>query len=116
MKRVAGYDKDQNMADAMRLMDMLENLSTLPHPTIAVVHGPAYGGGVGLISACDMAVGVESAVFALSEVKLGLIPATISPYVIARIGAANARRFFLTGERFDARKVRQCVCEHEGGT
>ena len=104
MKRAALYSYEENREDALRLSEMLLNLNTLPFPTIAKVQGSAFGGGVGLISCCDIAVAVNTpkVLFSLSEVKLGLLPATISPYVVARIGAGNARRFFLTAERFSA--------------
>jgi methylglutaconyl-CoA hydratase len=100
MKAMAGYSRAQNLADAKALAAMLSTLNQLPKPTIARVHGAAYGGGVGLIACCDIAIGTQSAVFALSEAKLGLIPATISPYVVEAIGTRAARRLFLTAERF----------------
>jgi methylglutaconyl-CoA hydratase len=102
MKRMAGYSLSQNEADATALAAMLHRLDSMPKPTIALIQGAAMGGGVGLVAACDMAIAADSAVFALSETKLGLIPAVISPYVIAAIGARAARRYFLTAERFDA--------------
>lgn len=102
MKRMADYDYDENLRDAQALATMLRTLNTLPKPTIARVQGAAFGGGVGLVSCCDIAVASERASFSLSEVKLGLVPATISPYVISAIGERAARRFFLTAERFNA--------------
>ena len=102
MRRMAGYGRDENLADANALAAMLSTIAQCPKPTVARVHGPAYGGGVGLIACCDVAIGANDAAFALSEAKLGLIPATIGPYVVAAIGARHARRYFLTGERFDA--------------
>ena len=102
MQRMADYSYDDNVKDAAALAEMLKTLNELPKPTIARVQGAAFGGAVGLISCCDMAVGSERASFSLSEVKIGLMPATISPYVLQAIGARAARRFFLTGERFDA--------------
>lgn len=102
MKRAAGYGRAENLADANALAAMLRTLAECPKPTIARVHGPAYGGGVGVVACCDIAIGSHDAVFALSEAKLGLIPATISPYVVAAIGERQARRYFLTAERFDA--------------
>ncbi len=102
MKRMAGYDYGHNMKDAEALAGMLRALFELPQPTIARVQGAAFGGAVGLVSCCDMAIGSDSASFALSEVKIGLVPATISPYVIRAIGERAARRYFVTGERFDA--------------
>lgn len=102
MRRMAGYGRDENLADANALAAMLSTIARCPKPTVARVHGPAYGGGVGLIACCDVAIGANDAAFALSEAKLGLIPATIGPYVVAAIGARHARRYFLTAERFDA--------------
>ncbi len=102
MERVAAYSEAENTRDAMALGELMHTLHTLSKPTIARVQGPAYGGGVGLIACCDIAVGTLDAAFALSEVRLGLIPAVISPYVIAAIGERAAHRYFLTGERFDA--------------
>lgn len=102
MRRVADYTHDQNLADAKRLAGMLRRLAHLPKPTLALVQGAAFGGGVGLVACCDIAIASERALFSLSEVKLGLIPATISPFVIDAIGARQARRLFVTAERFDA--------------
>ncbi len=102
MKRMAGYGYEQNLADARALAGMLKTLDRLSKPTVARVHGPAFAGGTGLVAACDIAVGSPEAVFALTEVRIGLSPATISPYVIRAIGERAARRYFLTGERFDA--------------
>jgi methylglutaconyl-CoA hydratase len=102
MKRMAGYTYEQNLADARALAAMLKTLDRLSKPTVARVQGPAFAGGTGLVAACDIAVGSTEAVFALTEVKIGLSPATISPYVIRAIGERAARRYFLTGERFDA--------------
>ena len=102
MKRMATYSEEENFRDASALAGLMRTLHGLSKPTIARVQGPAYGGGVGLIACCDMAVGTHDAAFALSEVRIGLIPAAISPYVIAAIGERAAHRYFLTGERFDA--------------
>lgn len=102
MKRMAGYGYEQNLADARALAAMLKALDRLSKPTVARVHGPAFAGGTGLVAACDIAVGSTQAIFALTEVKIGLSPATISPYVIRAIGERAAKRYFLTGERFDA--------------
>ena len=102
MQRMAGYDHAANLADAGALAAMLAALDRSTKPTIARVHGAAYGGGVGLVACCDIAVAAEDAVFALSEARLGLIPATIGPYVVAAIGRRAARRYFLTAERFGA--------------
>ncbi|MGW8194820.1 MAG: enoyl-CoA hydratase-related protein [Desulforhopalus sp.] len=102
MKRMAGYTYEENLADAAKLAAMLKALNFFPRPTIAKVQGPAFGGAVGLVACCDMAVAVPAATFAFTEVKIGLIPATISPYVIAAIGQKAARRYFVTGERINA--------------
>jgi methylglutaconyl-CoA hydratase len=102
MRRMAEYSPDENLQDARRVARMFHKLANFPRPTLAVVHGNAFGGGVGLIACCDIAVANVHACFSLSEVKLGLIPATISPFVIEAIGARQARRLFLTAERFDA--------------
>ena len=102
MKRMAGYGYEENLADARALAEMLRTLDRLSKPTIARVHGPAYAGGVGLVAACDIAIGTHEAEFCLTEVKLGLSPATISPYVVRAMGARLARRYFLTGEKIDA--------------
>lgn len=102
MKKMAAFSRAQNLADAKALAAMLRTLNELPKPTIARVHGAAFGGGIGLIACCDIAIGAPDAVFALSEARLGLIPATISPYVVEAIGSRAARRLFLTAERFTA--------------
>ena len=102
MKRSATYSKEENRADAYALAQMLNLLNTFPCPTIAAVQGAALGGGVGLVSCCDIGIASTAAQFGLTEVRLGLIPATISPFVISAIGARQARRYFATAERFDA--------------
>jgi methylglutaconyl-CoA hydratase len=102
MRRMADYTREDNLADAGQLAEMLRLIYTCPKPTVARIQGDVYAGGMGLVAACDMAVAVDSAGFCLSEVKLGLIPATISPYVIRAMGARAAQRYFLTAERFDA--------------
>ncbi|GAA0288797.1 crotonase/enoyl-CoA hydratase family protein [Rhodovulum strictum] len=102
MQAQIGADGPTRAAAARRLAQMLDALNTMPRPLIGRVQGPAYGGGVGLMSVCDVAVGVNTARFALTETRLGLIPATIGPYVAARLGEAAARRVFLSGRRFDA--------------
>ena len=107
MRQAANFTFEENREDAEALGTMLFRLNTLRHPTIALVQGPAYGGGVGLVASCDIAVAVKSARFALSEVTLGLLPATISPYVVAAMGMKQARRYFLTAERFDAEEARR---------
>lgn len=101
MKRMASFTHEENRADALRLATMLRTIHECPKPVIARVHGDAYAGGVGLVAACDIAVAAIGAEFCLSETKLGLIPATIGPYVIRAMGANSARRYFLTAERFD---------------
>jgi methylglutaconyl-CoA hydratase len=103
MRRMAAYDEAENLADAKRLAALLQTLNFMPKPTIAAVQGAALGGGVGLVAACDIVIARPDAVFGLTEVRLGLIPAVISPYVTQAIGERAARRYFLTGERFDAR-------------
>ena len=105
MKRMAGFGYDENLADAEALALMLATLDRLPKPTIARVHGPVFAGGTGLVAACDIAVGTAAAKFCLSEAKLGLSPATISPYVIRAMGEHNARRYFLTAEVFGAEEA-----------
>jgi len=102
MRRMAAYSRRENRADAMGLARMLRRLDTLPKPTVARVNGAAYAGAIGLVCACDVAVAATEATFAISEVRLGLLPATIAPYVTATIGARQARRFNLTGEAFGA--------------
>ena len=107
MKRMAGYGYEENLQDAQALAGLMKTLDRMRKPAIARVHGPAYAGGVGLVAACDIAVGVPEATFCLSEVKLGLSPATISPYVMRAMGERMARRYFLTGEVFDAAEARR---------
>jgi methylglutaconyl-CoA hydratase len=102
MKRMAGYGYEQNLADAQALATMLKTLDRMRKPTLARVHGPAFAGGVGIVAACDIAIGAPEAKFCLSEAKLGLSPATISPYVVRAMGERAARRYFLTSEVFDA--------------
>jgi methylglutaconyl-CoA hydratase len=113
MKKMAGYSQVENEADAMRLADMLRTIYFSPKPVIAKVQGDCYAGGMGLVAACDIVVALDSANFCLSEVKLGLIPATISPYVIKAMGDQAARRYFLTAERFDAREAHRLGLAHE---
>jgi len=113
MRRMADYTRQENVADAMALAELLRTLAELPKPTIARVQGAAFGGGVGLVAACDIVLASTRASFCLSEVKLGLIPATISPYVIAAIGPRAARRYFISAERFDAGRALQLGLAHE---
>ena len=107
MRKMKNYTYEENYQDAYRLSEMLYRLHTLPFPTIAKVNGPAIGGGVGLVAACDIAVSSSAAFFSLSEVRLGLVPACISPYLLGRIQPGVLRRFFLTGDRFDAQKAKE---------
>ena len=113
MKKMAGYGRDENVADAADLAEMLRTWNELRKPTLARVHGAAYGGGVGLVACCDIAIAAAEATFALSEAKLGLIPATISPYVIEAIGTRHARRYFLTAERFEAAEAYRIGLLHD---
>lgn len=113
MRRTAGYSWEENFADAKRLGRLMQTLDQLALPTLARVQGAALGGGVGLITACDIAVAADTAFFALSEVKLGLIPAVISPYVVRAIGERAARRYFLTGERITAHESARLGLIHE---
>jgi len=105
MRAAADYTHQDNLEDARALAHMLHLLYTLPQPSIALVDGAARGGGVGIIAACDMAIACRAATFAFSEVRLGLTPATISPYVLKAIGERAARRYFLTAETFDAEQA-----------
>lgn len=113
MRRAVGFSEDENYQDAMALAAMLTTLDNLSKPSVAYVQGPAFGGGVGLLSCCDIVAAVETAVFALSEVRLGLVPAVISPYVVRAIGARAARRYFQSGERFDTQEARRIGLVHE---
>ncbi len=113
MKRMAGFSDADNLRDAEALAGMLRRLDVLAKPTVAVVQGPAFGGGVGLVAACDIAIASDAATFSLSEVKLGLIPSVISPYVVRAIGARAARRYFLTGERFTAGEAHRIGLVHD---
>ena len=107
MKRMAQYAEAENLRDARSLAGLMRTLDRLTKPTIARVQGAAFGGGVGLVACCDLAIAARDAVFCLSEVRLGLIPAVISPYVVQAIGARAARRYFLTAERFDATEAQR---------
>jgi len=113
MKKMAAYSHEENVQDAMGLATMLRTLDECPKPTVAVVQGPAFGGGVGLVAACDIAISAETATFALTEVRLGLIPAVISPYVVAAMGERACRRYFLTGERFSAAEALRLGLLHQ---
>lgn len=113
MRRMADYTREENVADAGQLAAMLQAIYACPKPTIAAVQGDVFAGGMGLVAACDMAVSVDSATYCLSEVKLGLIPATISPYVIRAMGARASHRYFLTAERFSAQEAYRIGFVHE---
>ena len=113
MKRMAGYGREENLTDARALAGLMRTLNELPKPTLALVQGSAFGGGVGLVACCDIALVAQTASFSLSEVKLGLIPAVISPYVVAKIGQSAARRYFLTAERFSAEEALRIGLVHE---
>lgn len=107
MKRMADYSYEENLADSNALAELFKTINFMPQPTIAKIQGAAFGGAVGLAACCDMVVAAERASFCLSEVKLGLIPATISPYVINAIGERASRRYFVTAERFFAAKAQE---------
>jgi methylglutaconyl-CoA hydratase len=106
MRKVAEYSYEENVKDAMGLADLVETLYTMPQATIARVNGPCIGGGLGLVAACDVAVASSAAFFSFREARLGITPATISPYVIRKIGERNARDYFLTGRRMDTESAR----------
>lgn len=113
MKEIGTFTEAENVADAKRMAGMFDKLNTLPMPTIAKVQGSAFAGGLGLIAACDIAVAADHAKFAVTEVRLGLIAAAISPYLIAAIGAGAARRYFQTAERFDAPEAKRIGLLHD---
>jgi len=113
MKKMAGYSDDENRADAMRLAGMLSAVYRCSKPVIARVNGDAYAGGMGLLAACDIVVAVDSAHFCLSEARLGLIPATIAPYVIRALGERASRRYFTTAEQFDCATALRLGLVHE---
>lgn len=107
MKRMVDYSREENLADSRTMAAMFRAIRECRRPVIARVHGACYGGGVGLVAACDLSVAVAEATFALTEVKLGILPAVISPYVTERIGPGQMRRYALTAERFDAAEARR---------
>lgn len=113
MRRMADYSRQENLTDALALADLLKTLNELSKPTIALVQGAVYGGGVGLVACCDIAIATPRAKFCLSEVKLGLIPAVISPYVVEAIGSRAARRYVLTAEIFAAAEANRLGLVHE---
>lgn len=105
LREIIRYSFEQNMEESLHLAELLHKIYSTPKPTIAMVNGTTIGGGIGFLSACDMAVAAEEAKFGLSEVKIGLVPAAISPYVIRKIGESRAKEYFLTGKRISARKA-----------
>lgn len=113
MRSMARFAEAENLADARALAELMRVLNGLAKPTLALVQGPAYGGGVGLVACCDIALAAEAASFTLSEVRLGLVPAVISPYIIAAIGARAARRYCITGERIPAWEAHRLGLVHE---
>lgn len=113
MRRAAAAEASANQADALALGELLQTLDRLAKPTVALVRGAAYGGGIGLVAACDIVLAADTARFCFSEVRLGLIPAVISPYVVAAIGPRATRRYFLSAERFDAAEARRLGLVHE---
>ena len=113
MQRMANYGHAENLADAGALAELMRVLNFLPKPTVVRVQGAAFGGGVGLVACCDIAIASDAASFSLSEVRLGLIPAVISPYVVAAIGERAGRRYFLTAERFGADEALRIGLVHQ---
>jgi methylglutaconyl-CoA hydratase len=113
MKAMAAYGEAENRADALKLAALMGRLDTFPRPTVALVQGSAFGGGVGLVACCDIAIAASGAAFALTEVRLGLAPAIISPYVVRAIGVRAARRYVQTGERLGAEEARRLGLVHE---
>lgn len=112
MRNAGGYSREENEADAERMARMLRTIDACPHPVIALAHGAAIGGGVGLVAAADIAIAAEGTVFSLAEVRLGILPAVISPYVLRAIGPRFARDVFLTGDRFDALEAHRMGLVH----
>lgn len=113
MKRMAGFSRAENVDDAHRLAALMHRIDTCPKPTLALVQGAALAGGIGLVATCDIAIATRDTRFAISEVRLGLIPSVISPYVLNAIGPQAARRYFLTAERFDAAEAQRLGLVHE---
>jgi len=119
MREIIDFSYEQNIGETMELAEVLHEIYSLPKPTVARVNGPAIGGGTGFVSVCDIVVASTEARFGLSEVKIGVVPAAISPYVVRRMGESRARQYFLTGERFDGRRAAEIglaniVAEPEG--
>src|SRR4051794_9174391 len=113
MAKAIAYSHQENLSEAEDMARMLERLDTLPVPVIGRIQGAALGGGVGLAAICDIVVAADDAVFALSEVRLGILPAVVAPYVLRKIGVSAARELFLTGVRFDAGRARQVGLVHD---
>ena len=113
MRGMAAASEADNRTDALALARLMHTLNFLPKPTVARVNGSAYGGGVGLVACCDIAIGIDEAKFSLSEAKLGLVPAVISPYVVAAIGPRQARRYFTSAEVFDATEAMRIGLLHD---
>ena len=113
MKKMVSYSEEENFRDSQKLCQMLEAMDSLPVPLLGVIHGAALGGGVGLASLCDYVIAEQETTFGLTEVKLGLLPAVISPFVIRKIGYSNARAYFLTGKRFKAVLAKELGLVHE---
>lgn len=113
MAKMVGYSRDENHGDALALARLYQRLNTLPVPLVGRVHGAALGGGAGLAAVCDVVVAERSCVFGFTEVKLGILPGVISPYVVAKIGQSAAREFFLTGARFSADRAREIGLVHK---
>lgn len=113
MRRMAAYSRDENLTDAGALGELMRTIDTCPKPTLARVHGSAFAGAIGLIACSDIAVAVPEALFAVTEVRIGLIPAVISPYLVRAMGARQARRYFLTAERFSAETALALGLVHE---
>jgi methylglutaconyl-CoA hydratase len=113
MRKAGGYSREENLADAERMARMLAAIDACPRPVVALAHGAAIGGGVGLLAAADIAIAAEDTVFSLAEVKLGILPSVIAPYVLRAIGPRAARERFLAGDRFDAREARRIGLVHE---
>jgi len=113
MKKMAGFSWDENYHDSLKLATLMQELHECKKTTIAIVDGAAFGGGVGLVACCDIVLASEKAIFCLSEVKLGLIPSVISPYVVKAIGARNAKRYFITAERFDVKEAKTMNLVHK---
>jgi methylglutaconyl-CoA hydratase len=113
MRASAQFDEAHNIEDALKLAELMDTLNSLRKPSIARVNGATFGGGVGLVACCDIAIASSAAKFSLSEVRLGLVPSVISPYVIAAIGARNARRYFMTADLIGANQAREIGLVHE---